>query len=55
MADRHPGALTIVGNGLNLVVPKLISRAIDAYTRGDFVLTTVVVEFLVVGLLVVLF
>ena len=25
-------ALTIVGNGLNLVVPKLISHAIDAYT-----------------------
>ena len=27
-------ALTIVGNGLNLVVPKLISHAIDAYTQG---------------------
>ena len=48
-------ALTIVGNGLNLVVPKLISRAIDDYTQGRFVLTTVVVEFLVVGLLVFLF
>ena len=45
-------ALTIVGNGLNLVVPKLISHAIDAYTAGRFVLHTVVVQFLVTGLLV---
>jgi ATP-binding cassette, subfamily B, bacterial len=44
--------LTIVGNGLNLVVPKLISYAIDAYTQGRFVLHTVVLEFLVVGILV---
>jgi ATP-binding cassette, subfamily B, bacterial len=44
--------LTIVGNGLNLVVPKLISRAIDAYTAGHFVLQTVVLQFLVTGLLV---
>jgi ATP-binding cassette, subfamily B, bacterial len=45
-------SLTIVGNGLNLVVPKLISRAIDAYTAGHFVLHTVVVQFLVTGFLV---
>ena len=46
--------LTIVGNGLNLVVPKLISRAIDAYTAGNFVLQTVVLQFLVTGFLVFL-
>ncbi len=45
-------ALTVVGNGLNLVVPKLISHAIDAYTQGRFILDTVVEEFLVVGILV---
>src|SRR6204780_3427336 len=45
-------ALTIVGNGLNLVVPKLISRAIDAYTAGHFVASTVVLQFLVTGFLV---
>jgi ATP-binding cassette subfamily B protein len=45
-------ALTIVGNGLNLVVPKLISHAIDAYTYGSFVLNTVVLEFVLVGVLV---
>jgi ATP-binding cassette subfamily B protein len=44
--------LTIVGNGLTLVVPKLISRAIDAYTQRTFVLSAVVLEFLVVALLV---
>jgi len=44
--------LTIVGNALNLVVPKLISRAIDAYTAGHFVLGTVVLQFLLTGFLV---
>jgi ATP-binding cassette subfamily B protein len=45
-------ALTIVGNGLNLVVPKLISRAIDSFTAGRFELNTVIWQFLVTGLLV---
>jgi len=45
-------ALTVVGNGLNLVVPKLISHAIDAYTAGRFVISTVVLQFLVTGFLV---
>jgi ATP-binding cassette subfamily B protein len=44
--------LTIAGNGLNLVVPKLISHGIDAYTQGRFVLNTVVLQFVLVGLLV---
>ena len=30
--------LTIVGNALNLAVPKIVSRAIDAYTQGQLVL-----------------
>lgn len=47
--------LTIAGNGLTLVVPKLISRAIDAYTQRTFVLSTVVLQFFVVALLVFLF
>jgi ATP-binding cassette, subfamily B, bacterial len=45
-------ALTIVGNGLNLVVPKLISRTIDDWTRGQFFLSSTVEQFLVVALLV---
>ena len=47
--------LTIAGNGLTLVVPKLISRAIDAYTQRTFVLSTVVLQFFVVALGVFLF
>jgi ATP-binding cassette, subfamily B, bacterial len=41
--------LTIAGNGLNLVVPKLIAHAIDAYSARSFVLFRVVVQFFVVG------
>ncbi len=45
-------ALTIAGNALNLVVPKLISHAIDAYTQRTFVLTTTVLQFFVVAFFV---
>lgn len=48
-------ALTILGNGLNLVVPKLISHAIDTYNQGTLVLSTVVLQFLLVGLGIFLF
>jgi len=44
--------LTIAGNGLNLVVPKLISHAIDAYTQGRFVVNTVILQFVLVAVLV---
>jgi ATP-binding cassette subfamily B protein len=47
--------LTIAGNALNLVVPKLISRSIDDYTQGRFVLNTVALQFVLVGLLVFVF
>jgi ATP-binding cassette subfamily B protein len=42
--------LTILGNGLNLVVPKILSRAIDSYAQGQFVLGTVAVELFAVAL-----
>ena len=42
--------LTILGNALNLVVPKIVSRAIDAYTQGQLVLRPVVIELSVVAL-----
>ena len=45
-------ALTIVGNGLTLVVPKLISHAIDSYTQRTFVLSTVVLQFFFIAFLV---
>ena len=44
--------LTIAGNALNLVVPKLISHAIDAYMQRSFVLSTVMLQFFVVAFLV---
>jgi ATP-binding cassette subfamily B protein len=44
--------LTVVGNGLNLAVPKMISHAIDAYTQQTFVLSSVVLQFFVVAFLV---
>src|SRR5690349_11895215 len=45
-------AMTIAGNGLTLVVPKLISHAIDSYTQRAFVLSTVVLQFFVIAFLV---
>jgi ATP-binding cassette, subfamily B, bacterial len=43
-------ALTILGNGLNLVVPKILSRGIDDYATQQFALGTVSVELFVVAL-----
>lgn len=44
--------LTVAGNGLNLVVPRIISQAIDAYTQRTFVLSNVVLQFFTVAFLV---
>lgn len=43
-------ALTVVANGLNLFVPKLIAEGIDAYTGGHFVMTALLVNFSLVAL-----
>jgi ATP-binding cassette, subfamily B, bacterial len=37
--------VTVFGNGLNLVVPKIIANAIDTYQEGSLVLRTLVLEF----------
>src|SRR5438105_4162307 len=49
--------LTIVGNALNLAVPKIVARAIDAYTAGQLVLGPVVIELsaVAVGIFVFLY
>jgi ATP-binding cassette subfamily B protein len=39
-------ALTILANSLNLIVPRIIARAIDTYSRGDLVLAAVSGELL---------
>jgi ATP-binding cassette, subfamily B, bacterial len=40
---------TVLGNGLNLAVPKLISYAIDSYRQQQLVLSTLIQEFAVVA------
>jgi ATP-binding cassette subfamily B protein len=47
-------AFTIIANSLNLVVPKLISRAIDTYTRTSTIPTTITSLFLFTAALVFL-
>ncbi|MES2623805.1 MAG: ABC transporter ATP-binding protein [Pseudomonadota bacterium] len=37
--------LTVMANGLNLVLPKLIASAIDSATAGDFALSSTIMEF----------
>src|SRR6266581_2752275 len=41
-------ALTILANALNLVVPKLIARAIDNYQQPNFALGPMIARFLLV-------
>jgi len=41
--------LTILGNALNLVVPKVIAYTIDAYGKPGFVLSRLLVEFFLVS------
>jgi len=44
--------LTVLGNGLNLLVPKIIANAIDSYAQGNFVLLNVVFEFFAVAVVI---
>jgi ATP-binding cassette, subfamily B, bacterial len=46
---------TLIGNGTNLVIPKIISHGIDAYTIGDYNLKTVLVEFVVAVVVIFVF
>lgn len=36
--------LTVIGNGLNLVIPQIIAHGIDSYGHGDFNLGAIVIE-----------
>lgn len=42
--------LTVVSNGFNLFIPKMIASGIDSYTAGHFRLTPLLVEFLLVAI-----
>ncbi len=37
--------LTLLGNGINLLIPKLISKTIDAFTAGNFNNKSVIIQF----------
>jgi ATP-binding cassette subfamily B protein len=45
----------LLSNGVNLLIPKIISHGIDSYTAGHYVLKTVVVEFLMASLVILIF
>ena len=45
----------IISNGANLVIPKIISNAIDSYTSGQFLIKKVIVEFFIAALVIFLF
>ncbi len=47
--------LTILPSALNLAVPKIISQAIDNFTKGNFILSTMVLEFSIVAILIFIF
>jgi len=47
--------LTILANGLNLAVPKIIAGAIDTYAGGNFVFSSLIIEFTFVAVLIFLF
>ncbi|GAB3957077.1 ABC transporter ATP-binding protein [Spirosoma harenae] len=47
--------LALVSNGINLVLPMLISHGIDAYNAGNFVLKTTMLEFLAASLVIFVF
>lgn len=42
-------AMTVLGNSLNLLVPTILSRAIDTYNRQQLVMRTLVIGFLAVA------
>jgi ATP-binding cassette subfamily B protein len=47
--------LTFVSNGLNLAVPKILSRAIDTYLQQAFSSRALIIEFFLVGFFIFVF
>ncbi len=46
---------TVIGNGFNLIVPKIIAQAIDTYKKGNFFLNHLIIEFAVIAILIFIF
>lgn len=47
--------LTILSNGLNLAIPKIVSQSIDSYSNGNLDIITIVIEFFIVSASIFLF
>lgn len=47
--------LALVGNGINLLIPIIISRGIDAYGNGNLLLSKVITNFLVAAAFILVF
>src|ERR1035437_7147649 len=47
--------ITIIAIALTIVVPKIISVAIDTYANGNFFITNLVVEFFIVAIFIFIF
>jgi ATP-binding cassette, subfamily B, bacterial len=45
----------LLSNGVNLWLPKIISHGIDAYAKGDLILKSIVMEFMVASLIIFIF
>lgn len=47
--------MALMGSGVNLLIPKIIAKGIDAYSAGHFNLSTVITEFLAVAFAIFVF
>lgn len=45
----------LIGNGINLLIPMIISRGIDGYSSGDRIFRTIITEFLLAAVLILIF
>ena len=45
----------LLSNGVNLLLPKIIARGIDAFSAGHFVFRAVILEFLIAALVIFIF
>jgi len=46
---------TLIGNGANLVIPKIISHGIDSFSDGSYSLKTVIIQFLIASIIILVF
>ena len=45
----------LLSNGVNLIIPKLISHGIDSFSTGQFVIKTIILEFLIASIVIFIF